>query len=216
MSIYTQCGEAARMLLDDPSLRQATTQVPVVFTELDVVLLASKEAGEYDDEEFQKAFRHASQAVGGLWRARQATRYGPVLLPGLEDADYVRIGGKIAYAGIDGPESIETPNGTFHRTLIFEDAVPDRQGRRFGTNRDDFVAWQEQAALKKFLTSIGSLPNSVDQREIARLKAEVEALRERAENAETENHRLREHGAGLTRADLEEVIASHFAARDAA
>lgn len=204
MSIYTLCGEAARMLLDDPELRPLT-RFSNVFTEEDVIALAAKRAGHWEDDDFKEAFKQASASVAALWRGQNACRYGPVDLPGLELPDYMRIGAKIAYGNPDGPELLQTPNGTFRRLMIFNDPLADRQGRRLGTKRDDTSPWEEQEALQLVLRK-AAIPATAAEREITRLRDELAALMARAEKAEAENHRLRKHGASMSREDWREEI----------
>lgn len=132
-SIYKQCSEAASKLIEDPPKVHGG-----VFTEIDVVQRASKP--EWSQDDYKEAHRQANQVLGTRYRERKLCRFGPVELPD-GNKDYGRIASKIVYANADnGPEAWETPNGTFQRLMIEGDDI-GRQGRRFGTDRTDLVAW---------------------------------------------------------------------------
>ena len=173
MSIYTECGEAARELLDDPGLRPVTKNAPEqVFTELDVIALAARNAPQgYGKYEMKVAQREASQVMGMLFRSRQAVRFGPVEFPSMPP-DYARISGKIVYAAPDALEVLKSPNGEFPQMLIHEDEIL-QSGRRVGsTGRDDFLSWDEQDL------HVGGRTSPSTSREILRLEAEVARLKE--------------------------------------
>lgn len=155
-SIYKQCSEAASKLIEAPPEAHGG-----VFTEIDVVQRASKP--EWSKDDYKEAHRQANQVLGTRYRERKLCRFGPVELPdGVKD--YGRIASKIVYANAEGgPQEWETPNGTFPRLMIEGDDI-GRQGRRFGTERTDLVAW-------------GKAPVSDDlPRRIARLEKRIQWL----------------------------------------
>lgn len=192
-SIYVQCADAARRLLDNPDLRIVTTDAPEgIFTELDVIFLASRE-GDYNPEMMKVAQREASQVMGTLFRSGQAVKFGPVQVPGLDQPDYMRVASKLVFAHPEGPKAIKTPNGTFSRLGVDEDLIV-RQGRRPGANRNDLESWEDQDILHRR----SGEPTTAQEREIARLQAELAAATHRYEEAEAELHRLREHRATVT------------------
>jgi len=164
MSIYKQCSKAASKLTEDPSKAHGG-----VFTEIDVVQRASKP--EWSQEDYKEAHRQANQVLGTRYRERKVCRFGPVTLPDGNN-DYGRIASKIVYAAADGPESWETPNGSFLRMMIEGDEI-GRQGRRFGTERTDLVGWGGGGEE--------TLPGSPDHlgRRIARLEKSLNESLER-------------------------------------
>lgn len=156
-SIYKQCSEAASKLIADPPEAHNG-----VFTEIDVVQRASKP--EWSQSDYKEAHRQANQVLGTRYRERKLCRFGPVVLPdGVQD--YGRIASKIVYANAEeGPQAWETPNGTFQRLMIEGDDI-GRQGRRFGTERTDLVAWGEDRSASDDL-----------QRRIERLEKRIQWL----------------------------------------
>lgn len=200
MSMYTDCGQAARQLIDDPSLVDPAQYAGIigVFNELDVITLTARDCGPFDEEDFKLASHEASQVMKALFNSSHAVRFGPVRPPGFEP-DYLRVDSKILYATPDRYEEIETPNGTFPRMFAEDDHI-GRPGRRAGTNRNDLESWD--------LLKVRETPTASGQHEIIRLRAEVATLTQQLNAAEAENHRLREHGAQVLTA---EAIASEVA-----
>lgn len=207
MSIYTECGAAARSLLADPGLRPSNRGPVGIFTEQDVIYLAARaHIGGYDESDMIVATREASQIMGTLFRNQQVVRFGPVQIPGLALKDYLRLSTKIVYTGLDGPTRLETPNGVFEAFLSDDDTII-KQGRRLGTNRDDFLSWDEQEIVPK------SIPRAVtaEQREIIRLRAETDTLREMVADRDAEIQRLHDQVANvITRDDVQTMIAEQI------
>lgn len=212
MSTHTDCRDAARSLLKDPNL--AIHGIKGIFTEVDVILLASRSGGWYtqnDQQVMNLALRDVNQLMGEMFRRREVARYGPVPLTklGLDEEDWARIAGKMIYAHPEhGPEVIETPNGVFPRAMTENDTI-GRSGRKLGSNRrNDLKDWDEQEIIP-VAPKKQPKPTTAEQREIIRLKAEVAALQQKLADSETENHRLREHHAEtISRSEVEDVVAS--------
>lgn len=166
MSLYRQCSEAAVKLMANPP-----TEFGGVFSEIDVVNLAATRSWKKSD--WPEAMRHANQVLGTAYRGRKLARYGPLVLPD-GNRDYGRIAAKIVYAAAEtGPEVWDTPNGRFPRLMIEDDDI-GRQGRRFGTNRNDLVPWETQ--------NLHEAQPAGDKERIKELEAETERLRSHAAN----------------------------------
>lgn len=181
MSIYKACSSACREL--------AKAGEP--FIDIDVVNAAAQDG--WSDRNYREAQRQANQIVGTEYRAGKLVRYGPVTFEG--NKDYVRKAGRILYADTEnGPKVLDTPNGKFKQVHDRADNLA-RVGRRQGTSRDDFTAWDQQSP-----ESIRSDSMLVDgrplERRIHQLEAELNAANKRCEELEAENGRLRETKAG--------------------
>lgn len=203
MSMYTDCGQAARQLIDDPSLVDPDQYAGIigVFNELDVITLTARDCGPFGDDEFKLASHEASQVMKALFNSGIAVRFGPVQPPGFEP-DYLRVDSKILYAHPDRYTEIQTPNGTFPRMFDKDDYI-GRPGRRAGTNRNDLESWD--------LLATRETPAASGQHEVIRLRAEVATLTQRLDAAEAENHRLREHRAqALTAEDIASAVAKQL------
>lgn len=178
-SIYKECREAARKLLSGDAKPSSYGIDAPVFTELDVVIVAARQAGTWDEETFQKAQREASNAMGQFFRDAWAVRYGPVQVPGVNEPDYMRVASRILYAPLEGPATITTVNGTFASFTVDEDPIT-RQGRRLGANRDDTVPWDEQDIL-----SLGNGGEETPEHKIQRLERELRIARQRIAELES-------------------------------
>lgn len=197
MSVYTNCADAARELMADPDRRVVSQHAPEgIFTDLDVIMLAARDepwrGHTAQNAWMKKASREASQVMTYLFQRGEVVRFGPVVIPGLGDPDYVRITTRVAYASIDGPSEIQTPNGTFARVTLTNDF--GRPGRRLGHNRDDLELWERQE-----IAGYRGLPGTPIERKVASLEAENEALRQRVHTLEQENQRLRGVRSARTR-----------------
>lgn len=201
MSMYTDCGRAARQLIDDPSLVDPTQYAGIsgVFNELDVITITARDCGPFSDKDFVKAYHEASQVMRDLFNGEHTVRFGPVVIPGVDEPDYLRVDSKILYSAPDRHKTLKTPNGVFPQMFTTDDTIK-RAGRRAGTNRNDLESWD--------LLAVRETPSTAEQREIIRLRAELSAALQKLEAAEAENHRLREHGAQALTA---EAIASEVA-----
>lgn len=196
MSTYTECSDAARRLLDDPGLRVNEQGPEGVFTDMDVVLLAAREASQaqqaYDETEITVAYRATNQILGGWFRMGWLVRFGPVALPGADDLDYLRIEGRVAYArAADGPETITTPNGVFPSMSHRTDPLT-RSGRRQGAARNDLDSWAGQDILDRS-------PAQITSRERTRLLNEVADLRTQLAQCDAEIRQLRAQGMTIER-----------------
>lgn len=188
MSIYKQCAEAAREILDNPAL--TSKQHRGLFTELDVIALASRTAGGYTEDALKVAGIEANNVMGSLFRRRECARYGPVDLPDYATQDYVRIATKIAYAHpTDGPAMIETPNGRFRRVMVHDTNL--RVGRFKGGNRDDLRPWDKPEG-KPHLRIIKEEDLSPEQelRALGQMVAELTSRVEELEAAEARRRQL--------------------------
>lgn len=175
-------------LLADPSL--AGSDHEGIFTDLDVVLLASQ-GKNWTENTRKMALREANQVMGLLFRTREACRFGPVDLSqlGIAEADYARVASRIACSNpVTGPAEIKTPNGTFARLMMEDDPIT-RQGRRLGTNRDDFRSWSSQSIST---VKASSRPTkTASDREIVRLQTDLDHANRKISELQTEVARLR-------------------------
>lgn len=181
MSIYKACSSACREL--------AKTGEP--FIDIDVVNAAAQDG--WSDRNYREAQRQANQIVGTDYRAGKLVRYGPVTFEG--NKDYVRKAGRVLYADAEaGPKTIETPNGKFKQISDRSDDLA-RVGRRQGTRRDDFTAWDQQSpeAIRSDSMLVDGRPL---ERRIHQLEAELRAATKRCDELEVENQRMREAKAG--------------------
>lgn len=190
-SIYTDCSQAVRRLLEDPSL--ADSGIEGVFTELDVINLASK--SRWGQKGFRRAMREANEVVTGLYRTSRIARYGPVKVPEREGTDYVRIAAKVVYAHPEnGPEEIETANGTFKRMMV-GDETDRHAGRRVANNRDDLTPWDEQD-----ISTVQTVRTPTRQSaQVTQLQADLKAAHDKIRDQQTELSRLRAHKAAQTK-----------------
>lgn len=200
-SIFTECSNAARHLLEHPEEAINAGQFGRnrgLFTDLDVILAAAGVSGPWTEGQMKVAQREASQVMGGLFRSRKVVRYGPVMAIG--DPDYVRLASRIVYASADnGPSEIRTPNGIFPSMFVHQDHI-GRPGRRNGTARNDFEKWSDQFIDTITPVTITKLPKrgSREERdEILRLRAELALERRRAEDAEKNLRQMKEAIDGL-------------------
>lgn len=199
ISIYRECSQAARRLLKNPAL--ADSGKPGVFTELDVISLAAKKGWTQSD--FRMAMRDANEVMGTLFRTSQVARFGPVIVPGQEDPDYVRIASKVAYAdAATGPKRIQTPNGTFNRVMVADDTIRRTGARGLASNRNDLVSWKQQD-----IHTVRAVTNEENTR-VTSLQANLKAAHRRIEKLDADNARLRAHKAALKSAKLSEAQAA--------
>jgi hypothetical protein len=187
MSLYKQCSEAASNLMANPP-----EEFGGVFSEIDVVNAAASRGWSGDN--YKEALRHANQVLGTLYRSRKLARYGPVTLPN-GNLDYGRIASKIVYAAAEtGPEKWKTPNGTFARLMIEDDDF-GRQGRRYGTNRNDLAPWDAQDIHSQGTEKDHAHEPDEAERKIVQLKRDLDAAHKQIRELQAENARLREHKA---------------------
>lgn len=200
-SIYAECMDAARRLLDGTE-QPSEYGVPGIFTRLDVIFAAARRAGGWQEAQMKIAQTEASNALGNLFRNKRGVvivRYGPVQIPGVEEPDYLRVDSEVIYAHPNGPESITTPNGTFPQIIPTDDPVT-RQGRRLGTNRSDLKPWAEQD-----ITGDADRVETSDRREIIRLREELRCAHKKLHDLEKELGLLR-NGGTVTRPEVEELV----------
>lgn len=179
-SIYQLCSQAAKRL--------AQSDQP--FIDIEVAQEAYNQG--WNQKNVKEAQKHANQICGVMYRAGKLVRYGPVEFEG--ETDYVRHAGRIVYGGAEtGPETIETPNGTFKRVYDREDTLAT-VGRRKNSTRDDLQSWEDQAVAAP---ASGGAPMLVDGAPLMQRINELEAKFRRAEadreRLEKENERLRTH-----------------------
>ena len=129
MSVYRRCSQALRELIAEAE----------PFTEIDIIERAS--LNNWNEADFKKAMIQANQIAYAYYRSGRLARFGPIDHNGAPD--YVRHSSKITYTGLDGPEKLATPNGTFKRLMFYSDEIAS-VGRRSGTDRDDFSRWKDK------------------------------------------------------------------------